>query len=597
MSPQPGTPTAAGSRLPQAVAFAVHTSRNIFVQVAGLAMVIATALNVTPWPYVAGWAAAAVCVLGGEDLLLRAVGRGGPNAAKLSAWAPAFRMAGTTLYATAALTLIARGGGPERLFAVALICASCVHVLMRYYRRPWILLGALSPYLAILLWLAVQQVRIGLAGHHPLAAAIGTFTLGTFALQFWSARGQLNAAWTELMSAREAAEERERAAEAASRAKSSFLATMSHELRTPLNGVLGMAQALTLEQLTDTQRERVKVIRRSSESLLVVLNDLLDLSKIETHSLDQEIAEFDLEHLVRGVVAAYEPLAKKKGLAFSFQVDAAACGHYLGDSARIRRILYSLADNAVKFTDAGGVMLGVQRDGDDLVFRVDDSGIGIAEDDLAHLFDDFYQADASLSRRHGGAGLGLALCRQMSQLMGGSIEAISEFGAGSTFVVRLPLPSAPAAAPAPAAEASPSDPESAELRVLAAEDNDTNQLVLKTLLAQCGVDVTLVENGQQAVEAWEAQTWDIVLMDIQMPVMDGVAATRAIRERERAAGRPRTPILAVTANAMTHQVADYEAAGMDGMVPKPIDITALLAAMQRALNAAEGEPTQATAAA
>jgi signal transduction histidine kinase/AmiR/NasT family two-component response regulator len=589
MSPQPGSAEEARPRAPQAVAFAVHTRRNIFVQVTGLAMVIATALNVTPWPYVAGWAAAAVCVLGAEDQLLRAMGRGGPNAAKLSAWAPAFRIAGTTLYATAALTLIVRGGGPERLFAVALICASCVHVLMRHYRRPWTLVGALSPYIAILLWLAVQQVRLGLAAHHLLAAAIGTFTLGTFALQFWSARGQLNAAWTELQNAREAAEARERAAEAASRAKSNFLAIMSHELRTPLNGVLGMAQALTLEKLSDSQRERVKVIRRSSESLLAVLNDLLDLSKIETSSLELEVGEFDLEHLVRGVVAAYEPLAQKKGLAFSFQVSEAACGHYLGDSARIRRILYSLADNAVKFTDAGGVMLGVQRDGDHLVFRVDDSGIGIEESALAHLFEGFFQADASLSRRHGGAGLGLAICREMSQLMGGSIEAISEFGAGSTFIVRLPLAPAPAAAQAPAAETAPAEESGGALRVLAAEDNDTNQLVLKTLLAQCGVDVTLVENGQQAVEAWEAQTWDIILMDIQMPVMDGVVATRAIREGERTSGRARTPILAVTANAMTHQVAEYEAAGMDGMVPKPLDITALLAAMQKALEPAEAD--------
>jgi CheY-like chemotaxis protein len=231
----------------------------------------------------------------------------------------------------------------------------------------------------------------------------------------------------------------------------------------------------------------------------------------------------------------------------------------------------------------------VQRDGDHLVFRVDDSGIGIEESALAHLFEGFFQADASLSRRHGGAGLGLAICREMSQLMGGSIEAISEFGAGSTFIVRLPLAPAPAAAQAPAAETAPAEESGGALRVLAAEDNDTNQLVLKTLLAQCGVDVTLVENGQQAVEAWEAQTWDIILMDIQMPVMDGVVATRAIREGERTSGRARTPILAVTANAMTHQVAEYEAAGMDGMVPKPLDITALLAAMQKALEPAEAD--------
>jgi signal transduction histidine kinase/ActR/RegA family two-component response regulator len=594
MSPQPGndperSPPAAN--FTQAVAFAVHTSRNIFVQVAGLSMVVATALNVTPWPFVAGWTVAAVCVLGMEDLLMRAAAKGRP-----SRWSPVLRIAGTTLYALAAFTLIARGGGVERLFAMALICASSVHVLMRYYRTRWMLLGALSPYIAILTFLAEEQVRRSLQAGHILPALIGTFTLGTFTLQFWSARGQLNAAWNELMSAREAAEEREHAAEAANRAKSNFLATMSHELRTPLNGVLGMAQAMTHERLSDAQRERVKIIRRSSESLLAVLNDLLDLSKIESSSLELEIGEFDLEHLVRGIVAAYEPLAGKKGLGFTFEVAEAARGAYLGDSARIRRVLYSLADNAVKFTEAGAVRLGVDRDGPDLVFRIDDSGIGIGEEHLAHLFEGFYQADDSRTRRYGGAGLGLAICREMTSLMGGSIEAVSELGAGSTFLVRLPLQ--PAAAHAKAAPAEPQAPDerAAEFRVLAAEDNDTNQLVLKTLLAQVGVEVTLVENGRQALEAWEAHAWDIILMDIQMPVMDGVEATRAIRARERDTGRPRTPIVAVTANAMTHQVAEYEAAGMDGMVPKPIDITALVGAMQAALEPEEAQTAQSSAA-
>jgi signal transduction histidine kinase/ActR/RegA family two-component response regulator len=580
---------------PQAVALSVHTRRNIVVQSLGLAMVVLGCLNVTPWPYVAGWTVAALCVLGVEDQMLRAAARGGPNAGRLAAWAPALRIMGTCLYALAALTLIARGGPPERLLAFALICASCMHVLMRYYRTRWTLLAALAPYIAILGLLAVQQVSHAIKAGHPLGALVATFTLGTFTLQFWSARGQLTAAWNELMGAREAAEERERAAEAASRAKSNFLATMSHELRTPLNGVLGMAQAMTHERLSDTQRERVKIIRRSSESLLAVLNDLLDLSKIETSSLELELGEFDLEHLVRGVVAAYEPLAKKKGLGFSFAVSEAACGAYMGDSARIRRILYSLADNAVKFTDAGGVTLSVDRENGQVVFRVDDSGIGIEEPDAAHLFEGFFQADASLSRRHGGAGLGLAICREMTNLMGGSIEAISELGAGSTFVVRLPLaPAATRSASAP--DTAAGEARSGEVRVLAAEDNDTNQLVLKTLLAQAGIDVTMVANGRQALEAWEAQDWDIILMDIQMPVMDGVDATREIRRRERETGRARTPILAVTANAMTHQVTEYDAAGMDGMVPKPIDITALFGAMQQALEPPQTDAAQASAA-
>jgi signal transduction histidine kinase len=582
MYPRPGT---AGEQqhLPGAIVLATQAHWNVIVQVFGLALVSLTAATVAPLPWVGGWLVAQTLVLGAEDWLLRrnlavpdAVGRTAAVAA------PLLRVAATYLYALAAQALIVYGGPPARLFAFALICVSLVHVLMRYYRSRLILLASLAPNVVILGLVARTQGELALARHQVLTACVTPFAVLLFAAQFWYARAQLAAAWSELMAAREAAEERERAAQAANRAKSNFLATMSHELRTPLNGVLGMAQALTREQLTDTQKQRVAIIRRSSESLLAVLNDLLDLSKIESSGLDLEIAEFDLEQLVAGVVAAYEPLARKKALAFAFEISGEAHGTYLGDSARVRRILYSLVDNAVKFTETGGVTLTVAHVRGEVVFRVDDTGIGIGEEHLGYLFEGFFQADATATRRYGGAGLGLAVCREMTELMGGTIEASSELGAGSTFIVRLPLARAPAAGAA--AASADSGPAHGVLRVLAAEDNETNQLVLKTLLAQAGIEPTLVENGKQALDAWESQPWDLVLMDIQMPVMDGVVATRAIRERERATGRARTPILAVTANAMTHQVAEYAAAGMDGVAPKPIDLVALLTAIQQALE-------------
>jgi CheY-like chemotaxis protein len=395
----------------------------------------------------------------------------------------------------------------------------------------------------------------------------------------------------ELMTAREGAEERERAADCANRAKSQFLATMSHELRTPLNAVLGMAQALATERLTQAQQERVSIIRRSSESLLAVLNDLLDLCKIEASALELEVVEFDLEHLVGGVVAAYQPLAAKKALALDFEVTEAARGLYLGDSARVRRILLGLCDNAVKFTQDGGVTLRVDRDAGRVVFRVADTGIGIAKGDLAHLFEGFFQADATLTRRYDGAGIGLAICGKLTNLMGGAIEALSEIGRGSTFTLVLPLERVKGAAEPKAAEGRSAETEPlAQLRVLAAEDNATNQLVLKTLLAPAGIEPTLVVNGREALTAWENQTWDIVLMDIQMPEMNGIEATRAIRLRELETDRARTPIVAVTANAMTHQVVEYEAAGMDGVVAKPVDIATLLNVMEHALGQANASP-------
>jgi signal transduction histidine kinase/CheY-like chemotaxis protein len=570
---------------PHPVALAIHIDRNVAVQGLGLGMVALMGLGVTPWPPVLIWTLVTTAVLAVEHRVLRRVAEGGPGAWRAAAWAPALRVFATSLYALAALVLIARGGGGERLFAVALMSASMAHVLMRYYRSPRILLAALAPHLLVFGLVGVGLTEAALKQGHWLAALASSFTIATFALQVWSARGQLAGAWSELTAVREAAEERRRAAEAANRAKSQFLATMSHELRTPLNGVLGMTQALSSEALTGPQRECVAVIRRSSESLLAVLNDLLDLSKIEAGALELEVAEFELEHLVRGVAAAYRPLAAKKGLRFEFDVTHAAHGRYLGDSARIRRVLYNLCDNAVKFTHEGAVSLGVDRVGERLVFRVDDSGIGIGEADLAHLFEGFFQADGTLARSYGGAGIGLAICGELTGLMGGEIAAESELGGGSTFTLSLPLARAEAAGARTQAVAADGrgDERLAALRVLAAEDNLTNQLVLKTLLAPAGIAPTVVANGREALNAWESQSWDLVLMDIQMPEMDGIEAARAIRARERETGRARTPIVAVTANAMTHQLADYHAAGMDGVVAKPVDAAALFEAMRQAL--------------
>lgn len=575
-------------------ALPIQIRRNLLVQGLGLGMVTLLGLTVLPWPIVMVWSLAATIAIALENRLLRGVAVD-PESTRACAWAPVLRVCVTTIYAVAAYALIVKGGAGHRMFAFALMTSSMVHVLMRYYLSRRILMASLTPYLIVLGMVTIGLARASLQQGNLVGALAAVFTIGILAVQFWSARAQLASAWMALMFARQDAEGRERAADAANPAKSQFLATMSHELRTPLNGVLGMAQALAADRLTQVQRERVKVIRRSSENLLSVLNDLLDLARIEAGSLSLEVAEFDLEHLVRGVAAAYRPRAENKGLAFEFDISAGACGCYLGDSARIRRVLYSLCENAVKFTETGGVSLRVDGDNGTLAFHVMDTGVGVADGDLTHLFEDFFQADATLTRPHDGAGVGLAICRDLTSLMGGMIEASSELGKGSTFTVRVPLERVESFGELDRGEPQAAELERpAELRVLAAEDNPTNQLVLKTLLAQAGIVPSFVENGREALIAWEDQTWDIILMDIQMPEMNGVEATRGIRLRELETGRVRTPIIAVTANAMTHQVGEYTAAGMDSVVAKPIAFLQLFQEMEQALanaDAAQAEPS------
>ncbi len=380
-------------------------------------------------------------------------------------------------------------------------------------------------------------------------------------------------------------------AEQASRAKSSFLAIMGHEIRTPLNGVLGMAQAMSADGLSPTQRERLEVIRESGESLLAILNDLLDLSKIEAGKLELEDVEFDIGQLARGAHAAFAAIAAKKKLSFDLTVSSAARGIYLGDSTRVRQILCNLISNALKFTESGEVEVMIGELPLGLEIKVRDTGIGIPAGRLPQLFQKFEQADASTTRRFGGTGLGLAICRELTQSFGGTIAAESLEGRGATFIVHLPLKrigDEVEARDESAAIATDFEP-SAALRVLAAEDNSVNQLVLRTLLRQAGIDPVIVSDGAEAVAAWRAREWDLILMDVRMPVLDGPSASRAIRDLEEKLGRRRTPIIALTANAMAHQVEDYLQAGMDAFVAKPIEVARLFEVLQTVM--AEPEPS------
>jgi len=391
------------------------------------------------------------------------------------------------------------------------------------------------------------------------------------------------ATYVDVTDARRAArEQREalQAAEVANRAKSDFLTVISHEIRTPLNGVLGMAQAMAVNPLSKRQRQRLRVISESGSALLAIVDDLLDLSKIEAGGLEIVRADCDLTALVEGVHAAYSAEAASRGLAFVLDLDPAAAGTYEADAGRLRQILGNLISNAIKFTHQGEVTVRLARTDRGVRLEVSDTGIGIAPDRIAALFETFVQADSSPTRRYGGAGLGLAICRQLAQAMGGDISAGSMPGRGSAFAVDLPMTRSRGAATAVA-----TTPGGGPLRILAAEDNPVNRMVLKALLAQLDIEPAFVENGLEAVEAWEAAEWDVILMDVQMPQMDGPTATRRIRAREAELGRAPTPIIAVTANAMIHQVASYRAAGMTEVVSKPINVEALFSALVSAVAA------------
>jgi signal transduction histidine kinase len=371
------------------------------------------------------------------------------------------------------------------------------------------------------------------------------------------------------------------AAEAANQAKTDFIANISHEIRTPLNGVLGMAQIMAGDALKAAQRERLDVISQSGNELLAVLDGILDVCKAEAGKLELEERAFDLQPWLTSVAAPFAALAAQRRLAFETDCDPSAAGTWRGDSAKLGRILANLLSNALKFTAQGVIRLRVRADCDGLIFEVVDTGPGIPREKQEMIFDTFSQADSSTTRRFGGAGLGLALCRRYAAFMGGDLSVESIEGAGSTFTFSIPLQRIAAQSHKPDVDqALDSTP---RLRVLAAEDNPTNQMIVKAMLEPLDVELTVVGDGRQAVDACRLAAFDLILMDIQMPEMDGVAATRAIRRAEARGRRARTPIVALTANVMREQVESYLAAGMDDVVAKPIDFSALVSTMDSAL--------------
>ncbi|OYX29261.1 MAG: hypothetical protein B7Y99_13470 [Caulobacterales bacterium 32-69-10] len=382
---------------------------------------------------------------------------------------------------------------------------------------------------------------------------------------------------------REAQEARERA-EAASRAKTAFLANMSHEVRTPLNGVLGLAQVLMRTGLDSRQRELVETIVASAGHLNRILSDVLDISRAESGRMEVRCEPFHLGQLLNGLHALFGPKAADKGLAFEVHIAPEADVVVEGDPDRVQQVLANLVSNAVKFTASGGVSLRATFGQGAYRFEVRDTGIGFEPAIAERLFERFEQADSSITRAHGGSGLGLAICRELVELMGGGVWAHGEPGVGSVFTVDLPLANA-ALAPAMTDEPECAVHRDLAIRVLVAEDNPTNQKVVQLVLdAVGGFEVEIVGDGCAALEACRSRRYDVVLMDMHMPVMDGLTATRGIRAHEREANLPPTPLIMLSANVMAEHVAAALEAGADRHLPKPFQVGALIRTIDLLVN-------------
>lgn len=533
----------------------------------------------------AAWLAAFIVVETFTRAVTNVVAEGAPMRRRRRAGYLLAMQASSLLWCSLAVLYWTDGQEAFRLAAMAILAGIMVHAQGFSFRSP-AALAAMGVAPAIL-WFVLPVAFGGYAGPPLVTLTVGLALLLVYVAA--SARANIRTA--------NALAEAERSAVAANDAKSAFLAMMSHELRTPLNGVLGMARALQRTELDRRQAGYVDTILRSGDGLMTILNDVLDMSKIEAGRMDLEVAAFDLAALADQTVELWAEGAAAKGLALTCQAEPDLPPVVLGDEHRVRQILMNLVSNALKFTEKGAVTIRLRAapaaDGDGGVeIVVCDTGIGMTPAQTAALFRPYVQAEASTARVYGGTGLGLAICRKLATMMGGDISVMSEPGHGSAFRVWLPLPAAEEAeeATAEAAEGLP------PLRILVADDNPINQAVARAVLEAAGAVVETANDGAQALERLRVEAFDAVLMDVHMPNMDGVEAVGRLRDGQ--AGRSDIPVVALTADAMPGEEARLKGLGFDALQHKPVQPAALIAAIVEVLSASSrpAEPVDEAAA-
>lgn len=467
------------------------------------------------------------------------------------------------VWSTLALKFWFTGVEAYRLAGMAVLAGMMIHAQGFSFRSPTALAAmGIAP---ATLWVTLPVFFGGYAGAALVTVAVGL----TMLLIYVSASARAN------MRTASALAEAERNATAANAAKSQFLATVSHELRTPMNGVLGMARALGGTQLDARQQGYVETLLRSGDSMMTILNDVLDISKIEAGRMSLEAEPFDIRALAEQIGELWAEVATTKRLSLVCEVDPILPPAVLGDETRVRQIITNLVSNALKFTASGSVRLTVRATPDrarscGVEIIVADTGIGMTSDQIARLFRPYEQAEASTTRRYGGTGLGLSICRDLTEIMGGEIGVESLPERGSTFRVWLPLRAAGSIA---GVESAPAN--LPPLFVLVVDDNAVNLVVARTVLESTGATVETAEDGAKALAALRTQHFDLVLMDVHMPIMDGIEAVARIRRSE--AGRADIPVIALTGDAMDGDAKRLTALGFDAVQAKPVQPVELIA--------------------